>query len=142
MVRRNLVGSDSFIVLAILLHIIEGCQFLAGTPQAYGCIPMAALLTTFHTASIAGTVLIAAALLAAIGQWCKGLRFSQRTLFLLLQWAVLLIEALGSLSAFWGQAYADQVLRAHWFIFDDQYWRVAAPIAYWLSFCARMRAAR
>ena len=137
--HRNLLGSDSVIVLVIIMHLVEGVQFFV-TTQGDWPIGMSTLLAIFHWHYLAGFSLFLAASLAAVGQWGKGMSIGVRVCLLFPQLMLLGFTAGGAAYAVWVGHFADGVVRPSIGILDDQYPRMAAPIAYWVATYVRIRA--
>ena len=146
-VHRDLLGSDIVIVATIFMHLVKGISFLT-TSNANWPIGMHALFGAAHHNQIfAGSVLIGASVLAAIGEWGNGMIVpGLRAILLMGQLLILCIPAWGVAIAVFGGQFpcASQECLASLAmprigIFDDQIHRFIWPFVYGICVYARVR---
>jgi hypothetical protein len=138
--RRSLLGSDSVILLAMVVHLYEGVLFIIDH-DSFGAIGMAALLRFFGDIPwMAATFIFIVVALAVIGQWVPHLSPHTRFLLLVPQLTLFFVTALSALSAVVHGSYADGVLRSSNFILSDQAYRIGMPFLYAVAIVARSRA--
>lgn len=139
--RRSLIGSDTVIVLIVLMDLWQATVF-ATTASANGSIGMSALLLVFHWQWLASLALLGSALGGIVGLTCRGISPERRLAFLVPQQTLLLITALAAIYAILRGSYADGILRSFQFISCDQFPRIGASIAYTAAIIARVRPVR
>jgi hypothetical protein len=136
-VKRDIVGSDIVIIVALAIHAGEGIT-LALTNRADWSIPMHMLTWRGHT--IAAIVILISVSLGIIGQWVGQMPLLFRIVFLFPQWTLLLMTAGAALRASVMGEYVNFTPPSGIGIFWDQVWRIAMPVMYFFAAWARVQA--
>ena len=137
--RRNMIGSDTVIVLVAFMHLWEGVAAAAAPADTLWAIPMDSLLFVLSSRLIS-PVLIVAALIALFGHFWPPLTAHTRLALLIPQQTLLLITCFGAV--YWiGQGhYADEAQLHPWLgMTCDQFPRLGAPLVYTSAMLASIR---
>jgi hypothetical protein len=135
-VKRDIVGSDIIIVVALVIHAGEGIT-LALTERADWPIPMHMLLWRGHT--VAAISLFISVALGVVGQWTERMPLLLRISFLFPQWTLLLMTAGAALWASIMGSYVNFTPPSGLGIFWDQAWRIGMPVMYFFAAWARVQ---
>lgn len=147
-VHRDLLGSDIVIVATIFLHLVYGISFLSRSDADWP-IGMHALMSAAHHGHVfAGSILIGACVLAAIGEWGNGMIVpGLRAVLLMGQLLILCIPAWGvGIAVAKGQfpcstlECIDPLSMPRIGLLDDQLHGLIWPIVY--GICAYVRVRR
>jgi hypothetical protein len=137
-VKRDIVGSDIVIVVALAIHAGEGIT-LALTSKADWPIPMHTLLMIWGGHTSAAAALLGSVVLGIVGQWVERVPRLLRIVLLIPQWTLLLMTAGGSVAASVSGAYVNFAPPSGLGIFWDQAQRVLMPIMYFYAAWARVK---
>jgi hypothetical protein len=135
-VKRDIVGSDIVIIVALAIHAGEGLT-LALTDKADWPIPMHMLLWRGH--AVAAVIMLASVVLGMIGQWADRMPLLLRIISLFPQWTLLLMTAGAALWASVTGNYVNFTPPSGLGIFWDQVWRIAMPVMYFFAAWARVQ---
>jgi hypothetical protein len=139
--RRNLIGSDIWIVLVSVINFVEGTALVTGQTQTYWVFPFRAYLFLAHGhAMIAGLGLYVGVATALVGQFWPKMPLMARWALLLLQFLLLFFVMFWV----WGSIYAghdafDAKQTSRLGVMINQIWRLFAPWGYFVCILARIR---
>lgn len=137
--RRELIGSDIFIILVSFMHLCEGIAARAVPGDTLWAIPMSAFLFVF-TSRLIAPMLIISAIVALWGHFWPPMSAHVRLSLLLPQQTLLIITCLGAIYFIAQGHYADEVqLHPRLGMICDQFPRLGAPLAYTGAMLASIR---
>lgn len=149
LVRRNLIGSDAIILVAVGIHVFEATYILAARGADW-TIPFQAFLAAFGSPAIAAGALYLSCVLAIVGLWVGPVEHYVRAALLLGQFTLLMLTSL------WASHYAingygagpsecETCISHHvdgWPIFINQIHRILLPLPYFIAALVRVGAGR